>query len=117
MEEKYSSVEYTDIQFMYGKANGNTLEAARLYAEDFPNKRHPDSQTFTRIHRLLIENGSFRHQERPGRLKNLAPDVEERVLERVDINPGTSTRRVAVQEGTNYFIFELQFNVILENTA
>ena len=43
MEEKYSIVEYTDIHFMYGKANGNALEAAHLYAEAFPNRSHPDS--------------------------------------------------------------------------
>ena len=53
MEEKYSIVEYTDIHFMYGKANGNALDAARLYAEAFPNRRHPDSRTFTRIHQSL----------------------------------------------------------------
>ena len=99
MEEKYSIVRYTDIHFIYGKANGNALEAARLYAEAFPNRRHPDSRTFTRIHQRLRENGSFRHQERPGRPKTLAFDVDERVLERVDVNQGTSTRRVAMQEG------------------
>ena len=41
-----------------------------------------------------LKNGSFRHQEQPGRPKTLAPDVEERV----DLNPVTSTRRVAMQE-------------------
>ena len=47
----------------------------------------------------LRENGSFSHQELPRRPNNLAPDVEERLFERVDVNPGTSTRRVAMQEG------------------
>ena len=90
MEEKYSIIDYTHIHLMYVKANGNALEAARLYAEAFPNRRHPDSRPFTRIHQRLRESGSFRHQERPGRPKTLAPDVEESVLERVDVNPGTS---------------------------
>ena len=84
---------------MYGEANGNALEAARLYIEDFPNRRHPDSRTFTRIHHRLRENGSLRHQKRPGRPNILAPYVEEHVLERGDVNSGTSTRRVAMQEG------------------
>ena len=92
MEEKYS------IHLMYGKANGNALEAARFYAEVFPNRRHPDSRTFTKILQRLRGNGSVRHQERPNRPITLAPDVEERVLERVDVNPGTSTRRVAMQD-------------------
>ena len=90
MEEKYSIVEYTDIHFMYGKANGNALKAARLYAEAFPNRRHPNNRTFTRIHQRLWENGSFRHQD---------DHVEERVLERVDVNPVTPTKRVAIQVG------------------
>ena len=99
MEEKCSIVEYTDIHFMYDKSNGNALEAARLCAENFANRRHPDNRTFTRIHQRLRENGSFRLQELPCSPKTLAPDVEERVLERVDVNPKTSTRRVAMQEG------------------
>ena len=99
MEEKYIIVEYTDIHFMYGKAKGNALEAARLYAEAFPHRRHPYGRTFSRIQQRLRENGSFRHQERPSRPKTLAPDVEERVLEHVAVNPGTSTRRAAMQEG------------------
>ena len=40
-EEKYSVVEYTDIHFMYGKANGNAVEAARLYAEAFLTESIP----------------------------------------------------------------------------
>ena len=38
-------------------------------------------------------------KQAPGRPKSLAPDVEERVLELVDVNPGISTRIVAMQEG------------------
>ena len=91
MEEKYSIVRCKDIHFMYGKANGNALEAARLYAKASPKRRHPDSRTFTRIHQRLRENGSFRHQERPDRRKTLAPDADEHVLERVYVNPETLT--------------------------
>ena len=88
MEEKYSIVEYTDIHFMYGKANGNALEVGRFNAEAFPNRRHPGSRTFTRIHQRLRANGSFRHQERPGTPKTLASDVEESVFELVELRPG-----------------------------
>ena len=99
MEEKYSIVENTDIHFMYGNANGNALEIAHLYAKAFSNRRNPKSRTLTRIHQSLRENGSFRHQERTGRPKTLAPDIEERVLGGVEVNPGTSARRVVMQEG------------------
>ena len=59
MEEKCNIVEYTDMHFMYDKANGNAFEAARLYAEAFPNRRHPDSLTFTRIYQRLREKSPF----------------------------------------------------------
>ena len=95
----WKKVQNCRVHVMYGKANGYALEAERLYAESFPNRRHPDSRTFTRVHQHLRENGSFRHHERPGGPKTLDPDVEERMLERMDINPRTWTRRVAMQEG------------------
>jgi hypothetical protein len=38
MERRYGNEEYVDMHFMYGKANGNALEAARLYQEAFPHR-------------------------------------------------------------------------------
>jgi hypothetical protein len=38
MERRYGNEEYADMHFMYGKANGNALEAARLYQEAFPTE-------------------------------------------------------------------------------
>ena len=57
MEETYSIVEYTDIHFMNGKANGNALEAARLYAEVFPNRRHPYRRTLPESTNALEKMG------------------------------------------------------------
>jgi hypothetical protein len=39
MERRYGNEEYADMHFMHGKANGNALEAARLYQEAFPHRR------------------------------------------------------------------------------
>jgi hypothetical protein len=42
MERRYGNEGYADMHFMYGKANGNALEAVRLYQEAFPpQKAHP----------------------------------------------------------------------------
>jgi hypothetical protein len=98
MERRYGNEEYADMHFMYGKANGNALEAARLYQEAFPHRRQPDSRTFTRVHQRLRELGSFALGGREGRPKSVTTDVEERVLQRVAQSPGTSTRRIAAQE-------------------
>jgi aminoglycoside/choline kinase family phosphotransferase len=58
MERRYGNEEYADMHFMCGKANGNALEAARLYQEAFPHRRQPDSRTFTRVHQRLREQGA-----------------------------------------------------------
>ena len=50
MEAKdYTFAEMADIQFFYGRANGNAHEARRLYRETFPNRRLPCSRTIWRI--------------------------------------------------------------------
>jgi hypothetical protein len=41
MERRYGNEEYADMHFMYGKANGNALEAASLYQEAFPTEGSP----------------------------------------------------------------------------
>ena len=51
----FSFEELADIHFMYGRANGNSLEARRLYSETFPSRRLPDSKTFVRSHQHLKE--------------------------------------------------------------
>ncbi|KAJ8896097.1 hypothetical protein PR048_001439 [Dryococelus australis] len=71
MDHDYRNVEYANINFMYGKVNSNALGAARLYAEVFPHRRHPD------------------------RLSSITSNIEERG----DVNPGTSTRRMTMQQG------------------
>jgi hypothetical protein len=77
MERRYGKEEYADMHFMYGKANGNALEAARLYREAFPHRRQPDSRTFTRVYQRLRAYGSFAHGGREGRPKSVIPDIEE----------------------------------------
>jgi hypothetical protein len=61
MERRYGNEEYADMHFMYGNANGNAPEAARLHQEAFPRRRQPDNRTFTRVHQQLREYGNFAH--------------------------------------------------------
>lgn len=95
--EPYSNEEYADMHFMYGRANGNAREAARLYQETYPGRRHPESRTFTRVHQRLRENGCFAYGRAVGRPARITPEVEDMVLEAVQLSPGTSTRRIATQ--------------------
>ncbi|KAJ8882733.1 hypothetical protein PR048_014546 [Dryococelus australis] len=74
-------------------------DSHRLYAESFPHRRHPDRRTLIRIHQRRRENLSFAHHQRLGSPSSIAPGVENHAVECVEVNPGTSARRLAMQEG------------------
>ncbi|KAI4468977.1 helix-turn-helix domain [Holotrichia oblita] len=91
----YTNSGTADMQFMYGRANGHTYEARRLYAEAFPNRAIPSDKLFSRLHQRLSENGSF-IVHNAGRPRSTATaETEENVLARVEENPNISTRTIA----------------------
>ncbi|GBM80606.1 hypothetical protein AVEN_47363-1 [Araneus ventricosus] len=47
------------MHFIYGLANGNDLEAERLYRQRFPRRHVPDRIMLERLNRCLCETGSF----------------------------------------------------------
>ena len=96
----YSNAEMADMHFMYGCANGNALEACRLYAEAYPNRQIPSSRMFSKIHQRLRDNGKFgKITTDCGRPRSVStPAAEEIILEDVHQNPGTSVRIIAAQE-------------------
>jgi hypothetical protein len=49
MESYYSAWEMADMHFMYDRANGNSREARRLYAEHYPQRRIPSHKLFTKL--------------------------------------------------------------------
>ena len=51
--------ELADIHLAYGAANGNAVEARRLYAERYPGRHLPDRRFFISVDRRLRETGSF----------------------------------------------------------
>lgn len=93
----YSNLEMADMHFTYGRANGNSLEAQRLYAEQYPQRRLPHHTTFTTIHRRLRERGNFEKRSYDsGRTREVrTAAVEEAVLNSIEEFPETSTRRIA----------------------
>lgn len=96
----FSLVELADIHFFYGRANGNSLEARRLYEEAFPNRRIPYHSTFANVDRRLRETGRLTgNYSNCGRQYNArTPQAEEDVLNAVAFNPRASTRRIALAE-------------------
>lgn len=95
--------ELADINFFYGRANGNAAEVRRLYMVAFPDSRIPCERIFTENHRKLREHGSFHAKNEGGRERFVRTvDVEEDILHRIDENPRTSTRLISREIGVSH---------------
>jgi len=103
MEAKdYTFAEMADIHFFYGRANGSAHEARRLCQETFQNRRLPCSRTFSRIAQRLRERGKFIPTIEGGRPRTArAVQQEQRILDHVAANPGTSTRTISAADGVH----------------
>lgn len=93
----YTNAEMADMHFVYGRANGNGLEAQRLYAELYPHRTLPHHNIFARIHQRLREHGNFsRNTVDCGRAREVRTvGLEEAVLNLIEESPATSTRKIA----------------------
>ncbi|GBN58159.1 hypothetical protein AVEN_22722-1 [Araneus ventricosus] len=90
----YSNQEKADMHFMYGLANGNDLEAERLYRQRFPRRHVTNQKMFERLHRCLCETGSFvtgMHDTGRGRSVLMSQAVEN-ILQGVGDRPDIITR-------------------------
>nr|CAH7729232.1 unnamed protein product [Callosobruchus chinensis] len=87
----------TDMPFCYGMAQGNAHAARRIYHERYPQRAVPAVRTFIRIHARLSETGSFKRSRvvigRPAIVRTV--QMEEAVLNEIERNPETSTRKIA----------------------
>ncbi|KMQ83534.1 hypothetical protein RF55_19752 [Lasius niger] len=93
---RYTNAEMTDMHFVYGLANGNSLQAKRLYSEQFPNRRIPDRKTFVNIHQRFHDTGAFKSNGGSGRPMTIRTvELEENVLNMVEEDPSTFTRKIA----------------------
>ncbi|GFU34937.1 uncharacterized protein TNCV_2992291 [Trichonephila clavipes] len=90
---------------MYGATQGNGAASERMYRERFPGrKKHPDCQTFERIHRELRTSGTFYASRRGtgiGRHRR-THSLEQRILSTVDNNFSTSLRAVGSALGVSH---------------
>lgn len=103
MAEDYTYAEMADMYLCYGRAYGSARRARRIYHETFPNRRIPCDKTFSRLDQRLRDHGSFsKSTVDSGRRESVrTPQLEERILDIITRNPGTSTRRIAAAEGVS----------------
>lgn len=87
-----------------GECRNNANRAARLYAERYPNRRHPDVNVIRRLDQRVRETGNVIPNAGPdrGRPRNvLRPLIEEEILEILEQQPTSSTRSIAQQVGVS----------------
>jgi hypothetical protein len=96
--ELYTNAEYAEIHFVYGFCDGNAAAAASEYQLSYLDRRHPERLVFEAVHRRLRETGSFKPRIYVGCGRRNVQD-DEVVLDAVNDNPSSSTRRIASQTG------------------
>lgn len=98
----------------YFLSGENAAAAKRRYEEDHPNRQIPNQQIFRRLVQHLRDYGSFEpHYNNVGREQTRRiRDLEPEILDAVEEDPGTSTRRLAsrfeVSRGTVHRILKQQ---------
>lgn len=117
----FTSQEYADIHFYYGKANGNAYEAQRLYKTAFcgperpvrNQRRLPDPRVFSGVHNRISLTGSvFTETRERGatRFQDERDEVEleERIIDLVRRNPEISIRDISLRTGcSRWFIWKV----------
>ncbi|KAI4466765.1 oxysterol-binding protein-related [Holotrichia oblita] len=102
MNDNYSFEELADMHLVYGAAQCNGKEAARLYEQRYPARRQPHHTTFASIHRRLRESGNLKRLGGSGRPRTACTvQFEEKVLHRVEENQFTSVRAIAHHMGSS----------------
>ncbi|XP_036138669.1 uncharacterized protein LOC105832958 isoform X2 [Monomorium pharaonis] len=91
---RYTAQEYTDMIICYGLARENSMAAERLYADRFPNRRHPTAQTILNCIQRTKETGSVTPKYSEGTVYRSLKNEEE-VLRAYTDNPGFSIRQIA----------------------
>ena len=67
-----------------------------MYAESFPQRRHPTHTMFQRLDQRLRERGSLRpNMSEASRPRSLIPDVEEAILGLLEDEPSISSPEIA----------------------
>jgi len=85
----------TDMHFMYGHANGNVLNAPRLYADKFINQKIPSPKLLFKILHLCESSLLGTHYRNSGRLRSvLTLNTENCILRIAEENLGTSVKKI-----------------------
>lgn len=94
-DPRYTHEELAHMLLIYGECHKNERRAAALYANRYPDKRHPAHSFFGNLFRRLCLHGTLHVSTRPRNLRQRDEGMVEQIREAVSINPHTSTRGIA----------------------
>ena len=96
----YTNSEKVDMLLVYGLCERNARAAARLYAERYPHRRHPDHKAILNLENNLREFGMLQKDKKIPNLRNKTAtdnDHAAAVLAYVHLQPHTSLSNIAAQ--------------------
>lgn len=91
---QYENQELVDMLLIYGECYKNQRRAAALYAERFPERRHPRHNFFHSLCVRLCEHGTLHASRKPQRVPPRARESIDAVRMALENNPHTSTRAI-----------------------
>lgn len=88
------------MAFIFGECRQSALQAANLYIERFPNRRHPSVTTFRRLENRMFSTENLvpaagLDRGRPRLI--LMPQMDNQVLELFEQDPTRSTRSIVAE--------------------
>jgi hypothetical protein len=94
---------------LYGEAIGNAVEARRLHTERFPNRRIPDSRTFSATVQRVGDHRKFDSltHDLGGPRSDHVFEIEPEILQAIEEESNLSIRRLALCVGVSTFIVYL----------
>lgn len=100
----YLFEELTDMILIYGECRKNQRQAAALYAQRFPDRRHADHGFFHRLCEKLKRNGQFYKSTEPIHVPQRKQEVIDTVHEALMENLYTSTRAIPTNLNMSHVI-------------
>lgn len=122
----YSHCEKIDMILVIGECNENCLLASRVYAQKYPNRRHPNRRSLENLLQVFRRTGSVCCQK-PERQRPITGNEENHfvVIESLIENPHTSQRKISETTGiskrsvgrilkkNNFFPYHIQLHQAL----
>ncbi|XP_071575472.1 uncharacterized protein [Temnothorax nylanderi] len=99
---RYTNEELANMLLIYGECRKNGRQAAILYAERFPEKRHPAHGYFHNLLTRLVQHGTLHASTRALNHHNRPEEIINQVREAVTENPHTSTRGIGYDLGMDH---------------